>query len=185
MAMLAEVTGMRGNWVVPDSKGSRAAPMRGAPSTAAIFGHPIHPMIVPYPIAFLTTALATDLAAKVTGDRFWARTSRWLLEAGIASGLAAGAVGAVDYFTIRRAREARAGRLHAHGNPVALALATVNLARRRDDRTPSVGAIALTAATVAVLGVTAWAGGELSYTHMIGVRGEGDQMTDEETRHEP
>jgi uncharacterized membrane protein len=185
MGLLAEVAGMRGNWLVPDTKPTRAAPMRGAPSTAAIFGHPIHPMIVPYPIAFLTTALATDLAAKATGDKFWARTSRWLLEAGIASGAAAGAVGAIDYFTIRRAREARVGRLHAHGNPIALALATANLAMRRDDRTPSAMAIAMTAATVAILGVTAWAGGELSYTHMVGVRGEGDQMTDDEKRREP
>jgi hypothetical protein len=50
--------------------------------------------------------------------------------AGIASGLAAGALGAIDYYTIRRAREMPAGRLHAHDNIAALALAGLNLAAR-------------------------------------------------------
>lgn len=172
-------------WLVPDHAGNNEAPTRGLPSTAAIFGHPIHPMIVPYPVAFLTTALLTDLAATVTRDRFWARTSRWLLEAGIASGLAAGAAGAVDYFTIRRAREKTVGKLHAYGNPVALALASASLAARRGDDPPGPGALMLTAAMFAVLGVTAWAGAELSYTHMVGVRGEGDQHTHREKRYVP
>ena len=41
--------------------GDRDHPIRGLPSTAAIGGHPIHPMIVPYPIAFLTGVVASDV----------------------------------------------------------------------------------------------------------------------------
>lgn len=33
----------------------------GVPSRAAIAGHPIHPALIPFPIAFLIAALATDL----------------------------------------------------------------------------------------------------------------------------
>lgn len=40
------------------------------PSTAAVSGHPIHPMLIPFPIAFLIGALATDLAFVGTGDGF-------------------------------------------------------------------------------------------------------------------
>jgi len=160
------------------------SPVRGLPSTAAIAGHPIHPMMIPYPIAFLTTALATDVAARATGDRFWARTSEWLLAAGIISGLAAGAVGAIDYYTIRRAREKSVGKLHAYGNPIAIGLATLNLALRgrkgADGQAPGAGSIALTAGTAGLLGVTGWAGAELSYRHMVGVAGHGDQHTHEE-----
>ena len=161
------------------------APTRGVPSTAAIFGHPIHPMIVPYPVAFLTAALATDLAARDTRDPFWGRASGWLLGAGIASGVAAGAVGAIDYCTIRRAREAKVGRLHAMGNPVALALAAASLALRRGrpDGIPGDGAVAATAGMTALLGLTAWAGAELSYRHMVGVAGHGDQHTHREKRY--
>jgi uncharacterized membrane protein len=83
-------------------------------------GHPIHPMLIPFPITFLTAALATDVAARTTEDPFWSRTSRWMLGAGIVTGLIAGAVGAIDYFTIRRAREKSVGKLHAYGNPLRL-----------------------------------------------------------------
>lgn len=160
-------------------------PLRGVPSTAAVAGHPIHPMMIPYPIAFLTTALVTDATARRTGDPFWARTSSWLLGAGIASGLAAGAVGAIDYFTIRRAREKPVGRLHAWGNPLAIALAAANLAaraRRRPGAPVSGTDLTLSALTAALVGLTGWAGAELSYRHMVGVAGHGDQHDHAEAR---
>lgn len=172
------------SFVTPERNGDPEHPTRGLPSTAAIAGHPLHPMMVPFPIAFLTAALATDVAAMSTRDPFWSRASRLLLGAGIASGLAAGALGAIDYYTIRRAREKPAGRLHAHGNIAALALAGLNLAARtrRAHREPHGMDLALSATTAAVLGVTGWAGGELSYRHMVGVDGHGDQHSDDEKR---
>jgi uncharacterized membrane protein len=169
-------------------QGSRARPVRGLPSTAAIVGHPIHPMLIPFPITFLTAALATDVAARATKDPFWSRTSHWMLGAGIVTGLVAGAVGAIDYFTIRRAREKSVGKLHAYGNPIALGLAAANLAMRQKRQAgamPSATEIALSTATAAVLGVTGWAGAELSYRHMVGVAGHGDQHTEEEKRYVP
>lgn len=157
--------------------GDRNNPARGLPSTAAVGGHPIHPMMIPYPVAFLTGAVLTDLAARSTSDPFWARASRWLLGAGVVSGLAAGAVGAIDYFTIRRAREKNVGKLHAYGNPVAIGLAAASLYARRGsgDEAPNGTALGLSAATAALVGVTGWAGAELSYRHMVGVIGEDDQ----------
>ncbi len=169
-------------------QGSRARPVRGLPSTAAVVGHPIHPMLIPYPITFLTAALATDVAARATQDPFWSRTSRWMLGAGLVTGLVAGAVGAIDYFTIRRAREKSVGKLHAYGNPLALGLAAANLAirhKRQAGAMPSAAEIGLSTATAAVLGVTGWAGAELSYRHMVGVAGHGDQHTEEEKRYVP
>ena len=160
-------------------------PLRGLPSTAAIAGHPIHPMIIPYPVAFLTTALVTDIAAQRTGDPFWSRTSGWLLGAGIVTGLAAGIFGAIDYFTIRRAREKSVGKLHAYGNPIALGLAAANLAMRRgrEDGQPTTGDMAMSAATAALVGVTGWAGAELTYRHMVAVAGHGDQHDHAEKRY--
>ncbi len=169
-------------------QGSREHPVRGLPSTAAIVGHPIHPMLIPFPITFLTAALATDVAARATEDPFWSRTSRWMLGAGIVTGVVAGAVGAIDYFTIRRAREKSVGKLHAYGNPLALGLAAANLAlrqKRQAGAMPGAAEVGLSAATAAVLGVTGWAGAELSYRHMVGVAGHGDQHTEEEKRYVP
>ncbi len=56
---------------------------QGVPSTAAIAGHPLHAMLIPFPIAFLLGALAADLAAWGTGDAFWTRAALWLAGAGV------------------------------------------------------------------------------------------------------
>jgi uncharacterized membrane protein len=111
-----------------------------------------------------------------------------MLGAGIVTGLVAGAVGAIDYFTIRHAREKSVGKLHAYGNPLALGLAAANLAMRQKRRAgamPGAAEIGLSTATAAVLGVTGWAGAELSYRHMVGVSGHGDQHTEEEKHYVP
>lgn len=140
------------------------------PSRAAIAGHPLHPSIVPLPIAFLSSALATDLAYAGTGDQFWARASRWLLRAGVVSALAAAPLGLLDFLSIPRARRAE-GWLHAGGNGVVLALSLVNLAARERDERGSVipVGLALSGAAASLLAVTGWAGGELTYRYGIGV----------------
>lgn len=51
----------------------------GVPSTVAIAGHPLHPLTVIFPIAFLAAALGTDLGYWLTEDFFWARASLWLI----------------------------------------------------------------------------------------------------------
>ena len=52
-------------------------------STASIAGHPIHPMLIPFPVVFLVTAFVTDLVFWSTGFAIWATASLWLLGAGI------------------------------------------------------------------------------------------------------
>ncbi len=143
-------------------------PARPAPSRAALFGHPIHPALIPYPLVTLTGALATDVAARRTGDPFWSRASRLLLTTGLASGVLAGAVGAVDYSGIDRVREHAEGRLHATGNVTALALTALNLRLRGNRPVPPRGVV-LSAAVAGLLGLTGWLGGELSYRYKVGV----------------
>jgi uncharacterized membrane protein len=152
----------------PDARLHDDAP---APSRAAILGHPIHPMLIPFPLAALTGALLTDLAFWMTGDPFWARASTWLLGFGVLTGLAAGAVGAIDYFGVPRARAVAMGKVHAYGNVVAIVLALVNWILRLGDEVPTVTTteFVLSLLVAAVLGVTGWAGGELSYRHRVGV----------------
>lgn len=146
---------------------------RGVPSTAALAGHPLHPMLIPYPIAFLTGALATDAAFWLGGGTLWAHFSFWLILAGLVTGLAAASLGLVDFLTIRRARQHRIGWLHFLGAALALALAFVNVLARWGD--PEAGVLPwgllLSAVTAGVLGVVGWFGGELAYRHMIGVTG--------------
>jgi len=75
---------------------------KGVRSTLTIAGHPIHPMLVPFPIGFLVGTLASDLAYWGTGDPFWARGSMWLVGAGVVTGGLAAIFGLVDFLTIER-----------------------------------------------------------------------------------
>lgn len=146
----------------------------GVESTAAVFHHPLHPVSVAFPVAALMAAPAADFAARATGDRFWTRAGRILLLGGLVSGVAASAVGLVDYLSIKQVRRLPSAHVHAGGNVLAMALVALNLARRpMDDRSaPDDTDVALSLATVALLGFTAWLGGELSYRHGIGAIAE-------------
>jgi uncharacterized membrane protein len=142
-----------------------------SPSTAAVGGHPLHPAIVPLPIGMLVAAAGTDVGYLLTGDRFWARASRWLLAGGIASGLTAALAGLTDFLTIPRARQRPEAWFHLGGNLAALTLAGVSLWRRlvdEDDHLVPAG-LAATATIASILTVTGWLGGELAYRHQIGV----------------
>ena len=143
----------------------------GVPSTAAVAGHPIHPMLIPLPIAFLSGALATDLAYARTRDRFWARASHALTGAGIASGLLAAPFGFIDFAARREVREHPEAWIHGLGNAAALGLAAISFRLRSEDPEGSVvpAGLALSAGVAALLTVTGWLGGELSYRHGIGM----------------
>lgn len=144
---------------------------RGVPSTASIIGHPIHPMLIPFPIAFLVGAFAADLAYWGTFDPFWARASVWLVGAGFVTGVLAAAIGLVDFLSIDRVRNHTAGWTHFLGNFFALILAFITLLLRVADVEGAVvpWGVVLTGIITVVLGVTGWYGGELSYRHKIGV----------------
>jgi uncharacterized membrane protein len=143
----------------------------GVESTARLFGHPIHPMLVPLPIGLLVGALATDIAYRSTSDPFWARGSFWLLIGGLATGLLAAVAGLIDFLTIREANSRAAGWVHLLGNVTALATAGANIWLRRDNQTVVIEGwgLWLSVAIVALLGITGWLGGELSYRYRIGV----------------
>jgi uncharacterized membrane protein len=150
-------------------------PRRGIRSTASIGGHPIHPMLVPFPIAFLIGTLGTDLVFWGTGDAFWARASAWLVGAGIVMGLLAAVFGFIDFVTIERARTGSTGWVHAPGNLLAVVLSFVSLLLRIGDAKAGVlpGGLVLSVIVVAILLVTGWMGGELAYRYKIGVIEDG------------
>jgi uncharacterized membrane protein len=134
-------------------------------------------MLVPFPIAFLIGALATDLGYWATADPFWAEASLWLVGAGLVMGALAAVFGLTDFLTIKRARAHDAGWIHFLGNANVLVLALVNLLLRRNAPTAALlpWGLLLSTVTVALLGLTVWYGGELSYRHLIGVIGHGSK----------
>lgn len=152
----------------------------GIPSTVAIAGHPIHPVIVTLPITFLVSVPLSDLVYWWTNDPFWARGAFWLLVAGVVTSLAAAATGLLDFFRIERVRKRTAGWAHLFLNITAMLLSTANLILRWGN---PVGAILPTGLVISIivallLGLSGWYGGELVYRHKVAVIGYGN-------RHEP
>ncbi|MEG3438652.1 DUF2231 domain-containing protein [Pannus brasiliensis CCIBt3594] len=147
----------------------------GVPSTVAIAGHPLHPLIVTFPIAFLTSVLLTDLIYWFTGDAFWPRASFWLLIGGILTGLLAMATGLMDFLKINRVRQHSAGWFHMIGNIAAIVLSGISLLLRWNDPAGAILPIGviLSLIVAATLGLTGWYGAELVYRHKIAVIGYG------------
>jgi uncharacterized membrane protein len=147
------------------------------PSTAAIAGHPIHPMLIPLPLAFLVGAFGADIGAWLTNDPFWARAALWLTGAGVVLGLLAAIPGLIDFTTKKRIRDHQSAWVHGIGNIVVVTLAVISWWLRRDDPLDAVlpWGITLSAIITLMLVITGWLGGELSYRHKIGVMREADQ----------
>ena len=148
----------------------------GITSSVAIAGHPIHPVIVVFPVAFLTAAAGTDIGYWLTRDFFWARASTWLIGLGLVAGILAAIVGMSDFLKIPRVRKRTAGWAHMTLNVVALVITAINFWLRLDNPIGfivPVGAIAsLLVATL--LGAGGWYGGELSFRHKVGVIGSNE-----------
>ena len=140
-------------------------------STASIMGHPLHPMLVAFPIGFLVGALLSDIGYASSQNSFWAEATRWLLLAGLITGALAAVLGLIDFLTIPYVRSRTAAWVHFLGNAVALVLSLVNLLSRPGDEQAGVpdGGLLLSLIVVLILLVTGWLGGELSYRYRIGV----------------
>jgi uncharacterized membrane protein len=143
-------------------------------SKAAIGGHPLHPAVVPFPIAFLVGALVTDIVNLNTLEAFWSQASYWLLVAGLATGVLAAVLGLIDFLARPRVRSLGVAWLHFMGNGTALLVTVANVALRAGDPAAPVSTLGLTlSAIVAVLlAATGWAGGEMVFRHGVGRVGD-------------
>lgn len=145
----------------------------GITSTLSVAGHPIHPIIVIFPVAFLVGAAGSDIGYWLTSDPFWARASVWLIGVGFAAGILAAITGFLDFFKVKRVRERSAGWLHMGGNVAVMVLSLINLLLRQGNPAEPIvyTGLAISVVVATLLGITGWFGGELSFRHKIGVIG--------------
>jgi uncharacterized membrane protein len=148
--------------------------MSNPKSTAAIAGHPLHPMVVPFPIAFLVGAFVTDLAYSATSDPFWARASFWLIGAALVMAALAAVLGLTDFLSSQRIREMRASWLHMVGNVIAVVLSLGNWWMRYAGGEASFypTGLWLSLAVVLLLLFNGWQGWEMVYREHVGVSDE-------------
>lgn len=149
-------------------------------STAKIAGHPIHPMLVMFPVVLLIAVLVFDIVFAATGNLYWTTFGLVALALGIVMALVAAIFGLIDYFGDRRVRALGAANRHLIANLGVVALAIANLLWRYTGGPEWILdlGIVLSAATVLLLGYSGWQGATLVYKHGVGVdsgaaRGQG------------
>jgi uncharacterized membrane protein len=140
-------------------------------STAKIAGHPLHPMIIPFPIAFFVAAFACDVAFSRTGHSAWPTASLWLIGAGLVMAAVAALAGLTDFLGSRQIRALRPAWLHMIGNVIAVVLELINFLLRYRNGTAAVPptGIVLPGIAVLILLFTGWMGWEMVYRHRVGI----------------
>src|SRR5262249_26362635 len=98
-------------------------PWAGMYTKARIAGHPIHPMLVAFPIALYVSTVVALLAHAGTHDPFWYRVALWTNLVGVVMAAVAAIPGLIDLLSIPARSRARAtGLRHAGFNVLALVL---------------------------------------------------------------
>jgi uncharacterized membrane protein len=140
-------------------------------SRAKFAGHPIHPMLIVFPLGLLGMGVIFDIIYLISKNSRWTEVAYYDIGAGIITGLLAAVFGFIDWLAIPQGTRAkRIGLLHGIGNVVIVALFALSwLLRRPIPAAPPPGAIVLGLIGLVLALVTGWLGGELVDRLGVGV----------------
>ena len=140
-------------------------------SKAKVAGHPVHPMLIVFPLGLLATAVIFDIIYLISNSSQWTLVAYYMIGAGVIGGAAAAVPGWIDWFAIPQGpRAKRIGLLHGVGNVIVLALFILSWVLRRDNpEVPPTGAIVAGLVGFVLSALTGWLGGELVDRLSVGV----------------
>lgn len=141
-------------------------------SKAKFLGHPLHPILIVFPLGLLVTAIIFDIIYFITGNTMFATAAFWNIAAGIIGGLAAAIFGFIDWIAIPNNTRAKSiGFWHGAGNIVLMVLFAVSWIIRYNNFDYLPDALAFTLVLIGgTIGlVTGWLGGELVDRLGVGV----------------
>lgn len=148
-----------------------------------IRGHPVHPMLVAYPIAFNTATLAGFIIYAATLDLFWLKLTIALNAAAVVMSIVAAIPGFIDWAAgiPSRTPAKLTGRIHMGLNVAALVLFIISFFAYYRYWNGAAGVsttlgIVLTAIGVALTVAAGFQGWALIQTHHVGVQLTPDQQ---------
>jgi uncharacterized membrane protein len=135
---------------------------------ATIAGHPIHPMVVTFPIGCFVAAIVCDIISIWAGPVFWAPMATWLILFGVLGAVFAAFFGFVDYLTAPMTADAKnIAAWHMTLNIAVIVIFGVACAVRFHDHA-SVAGYALTVLGIILLAISGTLGGDVAHRHLVG-----------------
>jgi uncharacterized membrane protein len=139
-------------------------------SRARILGHPIHPVLIVFPLGLLLTATGCDAWGWWRGEPFWRDLAFYLIVAGLIGGLVAAPFGLIDWLAIPKGTRAKAiGAWHGGGNLAVLMLFFLSGILRLGTGPGTAWSFVLALCGSALAMITGWLGGELVVRLGVGV----------------
>ncbi len=141
-------------------------------SKIAISGHPLHAMLVAFPIALTMSVLGADLLYWWTGDAFWARAAGWATFGAFLMGVIAGITGTIELLMVQGIRNRSASWTHFILAVMLLSVLGANWGVRVGDYEGAVLPLGLMISVLAagLTAVTGWHGGKLVFDYQIGTK---------------
>ena len=137
---------------------------------ASIARHPIHPILVAFPIGLWVFAFVCDLIYQWGAHNpFWRDSAFYAMIGGLIGAVIAAVPGLVDYLTIVNRQVKRIGTAHLVLNLAVVVLYAVNIWIRRTAMPEATGPVWLSLVSLILLVVSGWLGGEMVYVHGVGV----------------
>src|SRR5690349_2104738 len=139
-------------------------------SKANIKGHPLHPILIAFPIAFFTGTLLFDALSLYTGDEHLFITAMYMQITGIAGAILAAVPGVIDFLSVVPPKSSAKKRAARHGilNTLVLLIHAIVLYYRHDEYS-LVAIIAAESVAMVLLLIAGWMGGTLVYKNQIAV----------------
>ncbi|MFE3837379.1 DUF2231 domain-containing protein [Pseudogemmobacter sonorensis] len=141
-------------------------------SRVAIAGHPLHAMLVAFPIALCVCTLGADAMFWLTGDDFWPRVAIWAAAISFLMGVLAGIAGTVELLAVPGIRIRAASWTHFILAVMLLSILGANWGIRWGDAAGAVlpWGILTSALAAGMTGITGWHGGKLVFDYGIGTQ---------------
>jgi uncharacterized membrane protein len=140
--------------------------------TLRLAGHPLHPMLVHFPVALWTLSVATDAGGLIAGGEVWWSASFACQALGLVAAVPAIAVGAFDFASLPRSHpglDTAVAHLSAMGVAWLAFVASLVLRGLPGPEAPPLAAALAGFAGFFAMSLGGWLGGRLVYHFRVGV----------------
>ena len=150
-------------------------------SKASIAGHPIHPMLIPFPLALWATSFVVDVLFYFLRHPTLLVIAKFMIAAGCIGAIAAAIPGIIDWLAIRNSDVKKVANWHARLNITALVVFAISLFLRLGSYSELVGRkltipFLLSLVGVILISISGWLGGELAFRYGVGQTGNDENV---------